>query len=89
MRNFDKLDKETIDAWRKAAATVPDSTRLDVMAMKKSGKSVREVSLALELPSVQVSIIVIEELAKERGETPVFPGDGPERRSAEAEAGSA
>lgn len=72
MNDFDAFGKKYLDEWRQRAAKLPDSTRQEIMRMKKSGMSVQEICSALELPSEEVSITVIEEFAKERGETPVF-----------------
>jgi len=72
MNILEKIEKKYLDLWKRAAAMVPESTREEILAMKKSGKSVREICFALGLATSQVSIIVIEEFAKERGETPVF-----------------
>ncbi len=69
---MDRLDKENLDKWKHEAGLVAESTRQEIVSMKKSGKSVREISCELELASTQVSIIVIEEFAKERGEEPVY-----------------
>lgn len=72
MKDFEKFDKDLIDKWRQEAGKVPESTRQEIMTMKKAGKSGRQISADLELPSEHVSIILIEEFAKERGETPDF-----------------
>lgn len=73
MNDMDRIEKECLEKWKKGADLVPESTRQDILAMKKSGKSVREICLDLELADpVHVSIIVIEEFAKERGEEPVY-----------------
>jgi len=70
--HLDRVHKEFVDEWRQAAGTVSDSTRRQIMVMRKSGKSVRKICSALELPVETVCIIVIEEYAKELGETPLF-----------------
>lgn len=69
---YQRETEQYVDMWKKAAAVIPDSTRRQIVTMKKSGKSVREICLDLELALPSVSIIVIEEFAKERGESPVY-----------------
>lgn len=69
---MDRIEKEYHDKWKQEAALVPESTRQEIFNMKKSGKSSREIAADLNLSVTQVSIIVIEAFAKERGEAPVY-----------------
>lgn len=71
-KELEKQDKELISQWRKQTAALPDSTLDNIMTLKRSGQSVRQICADLELPVEQVSIVVIEGFAKERGEKPEY-----------------